>query len=205
MFCISPDRPRPYRLLTALSLVAALMACQPNAAWQTRSITHLMPDLAFTLTDQNGHTVHANDYAGKVVLLFFGFSHCQMVCPATLGKLTTVLKTMGKRAGQVQVLFVSVDPNRDSPARLAAYSSSFAPEVIGLTGTAEQLHKLARRYRVAFSYGKDYPNGNYAVYHSGAVFVFDGSSKVRLLFTQSDRIADIRADLQRLLEQQTSA
>jgi len=204
VFCTSLNRQHWCKLLTALLLITALTACQQKAYWQTRAITHLMPDLAFTLTDQNGQTVHADNYAGKVVLLFFGFSHCQMVCPATLGKLTAVLKTMGKRTDQVQVLFVSVDPNRDSPAALATYTSSFAPEVIGLTGTADQLHSLARRYRVAFSYGTGYPNGNYAVYHSGAVFVFDGSGRVRLLFTQNDRISDIGADLQRLLDQQSS-
>lgn len=197
-----------HRLITALLvalLVALLTGCAQDAPWRTRAITHLMPDLAFTLTDQNGHSVDAGNYSGKVVLLFFGFSHCQMVCPVTLGKLTAVLGAMGKRADDARVLFVSVDPNRDSPARLADYTQSFAPQVIGLTGTPEQLHALAKRYRVAFSYGRGYPKGNYPVYHSGAVFVFDGSGSVRLLFTQSDGIDDIRADLQRLLAKQSSA
>ena len=192
-------------LLIILSLSVALTGCQQGRPWRTRAITHLMPDLAFTLTDQSGHTVHADNYTGKVVLLFFGFSHCQMVCPATLGKLTAVLDSMGKQADDARVLFVSVDPNRDTPAVLTAYTSSFAPQVIGLTGTPSQLHTLAKRYRVAFSYGKGYPNGSYPVYHSGAVFVFDASGNVRLLFTQSDRTDDISADLQRLLAQQPSA
>ena len=183
-----------------LLLSAILTGCQQSPPWQTRAITHLMPDLAFTLTDQNGHTVHADDYSGKVVMLFFGFSHCQMVCPATLGKLTAVLDNIGKQADGARVLFVSVDPHRDTPARLAEYTSAFAHQVIGLTGTQRQLRTLARRYRVAFSYGKGYPNGNYPVYHSGAVFVFDGKGKVRLLFTQSDRTGDVSDDLRRLLD-----
>lgn len=182
-----------------------LAGCQQGPPWRTREITHLMPDLAFTLTDQRDRTVHADDYAGKVVMLFFGFSNCQMTCPATLGKLTAVLDTMGKRADLARVLFVSVDPNRDTPARLAAYTSDFASQVIGLTGTSTQLQTLAKRYRVAFSYGEGYPNGNYAVYHSGAVFVFDGKGRVRLLFTQNDRIGDIKTDLRRLLTSQPSA
>lgn len=188
-----------------LLLAAVLAGCQQSPPWQTRAITHLMPDLAFTLTDQNGRTVHADDYAGKVVLLFFGFSHCQMVCPATLGKLTAVLDSMGKQAEDARVLFVSVDPHRDTPARLADYTTSFAPQVIGLTGTQAQLRTLAKRYRVAFSYGKGYPNGSYPVYHSGAVFVFDGKGKVRLLFTQSDPTGSIGDDLRRLLDQQPPA
>lgn len=192
-------------LLTALLLAAALSGCQQDPPWRTRSITHLMPDLAFTLTDQHGRTVHADNYAGKVVMLFFGFSNCQKTCPETLAKLSAVLDTMGKQADRARLLFVSVDPNRDTPARLAAYTHAFAPQVVGLTGTPDQLRTLAKRYRVAFSYGKGYPHGAYPVYHSGAVFVFDGSGKVRLLFTQGDRFNDIRADLRRLLTQQPSA
>lgn len=182
-----------------------LAGCQQESPWRTRMITHFMPDLAFTLTDQHGRTVHADDYAGKVVMVFFGFSHCMQTCPATLAKLTTVLDTMGKQANLTRVLFVSVDPNRDTPARLAAYTHSFAPQVVGLTGTPTQLRDLTRRYRVAFSYGKGYPHGKYPVYHSGAVFVFDGSGKVRLLFTQDDGINDISADLHRLVSLQPSA
>ena len=106
---------------------------------------------------------------------------------------------MGKQADLARVLFVSVDPNRDTPAALVSFTRDFAPQVIGLTGTHDQLRELTRRYRVAFSYGNGYPGGYYAVYHSSAVFVFDGNGKVRLLFTQTDRISDISADLRRLL------
>ena len=193
------------RLLTMVLLTTVLSGCLDQPAWQTRSISHLMPDLAFTLTDQSGHTVHADNYTGKVVMLFFGFSHCQMVCPVTLGKLTAVLASMGEQAERTRVLFVSVDPHRDTPAQLTAYTKAFAPQVIGLTGTQDQLRTLAKRYRVAYSYGKGYPNGNYPVYHSGAVFVFNGDGKVRLLFMQSDRIDAIRADLKRLLSAQPAA
>lgn len=191
-------------LVTALLLAAALSGCQQGPPWRTREITHLMPDLGFTLTDQHGRTVHADDYAGKVVLLFFGFSHCKHTCPATLGKLAAALDTMGKRADQARVLFVSVDPHRDTPSRLAAYAGAFSPQVVGLTGTPDQLNALTRRYRVAYSYGKGYPHGDYPVYHSSAVFVFDGSGKARLLFTQTDKFNDIRADLKRLLAQNTT-
>jgi protein SCO1/2 len=194
-----PERHCARVLLALLVLVAVLAGCTQGSPWRTRAITHLMPDLAFTLTNQHGRIVHADDYAGKVVMLFFGFTNCQMTCPATLGKLTAVLDTMGKQAGLARVLFVSVDPNRDTPAALASFTRDFAPQVIGLTGTNDQLRALTKRYRVAFSYGNGYPDGYYAVYHSSAVFVFDGNGKVRLLFTQTDRISDISADLSRLL------
>lgn len=205
LFPSQPEFRSVYKILTVLLLVIALTSCQHETPWQTRSIAHFMPDLAFTLTDQNGHTVHANDYTGKVVMLFFGFSHCMDTCPLTLGKLSAILNSMGKQAEQTRVLFVSIDPNRDTPARLATYTRSFSPEVIGLTGTPDQLRDLTRRYRVAFSYGKGYPHGQYPVYHSGAVFVFDGSGKIQLLFTQDDGVNDISADLQHLVSLQPSA
>ena len=200
-----PERCLICALLASLLLAMTLTGCQQEPTWRTRTITHFMPDLAFTLTDQNGRTVHADNYAGKVVMLFFGFSHCMQTCPLTLGKLTAVLNSMGKQADHARVLFVSVDPNRDTPATLAAYTRSFAPEVIGLTGTTAQLSDLTRRYRVAYSYGKGYPNGQYPVYHSGAVFVFDGNGKVQLLFTQDDSFSDISADLRRLASLQPPA
>lgn len=199
--CPSPDRRLSLGCLAVVLLLAAALAgCNGKVPpWRTKAISGIMPDLAFTLTDEHNHTVHAGDYAGKVVLLFFGFSHCQMTCPATLEKLSTVLGSLGKRADDARVLFVSVDPNRDTPTRLAAYTKAFAPQVVGLTGTEQQLQALSKRYRVAFSYGKGYPDGDYPVYHSSAVFVFDGSGKVRLLFQQSDKIDAVSADLTRLL------
>ena len=205
MSCPSPLKRHSVRTLLTLLLATTLAGCLQGEPWRTRAITHLMPDLAFTLTDQQGRTVHADDYAGKVVMLFFGFSHCMHTCPVTLGKLTAVLHTMGEQADRARVLFVSIDPGRDTPARLASYTGSFAPQVTGLTGTPAQLLALTKRYRAAFSYGKGYPGGNYPVYHSGAVFVFDGNGKVRLLFAQDDAFSDISADLRRLMSLPPSA
>jgi len=188
-----------------LLVLALLAACSRQAPWQTRSIDGFMPDLAFHLEDDHGHSVQAGDYAGKVVMLFFGFSHCHDTCPATLGKLSAVLDAIGTPAADARVLFVSIDPRRDTPARLAVYTKAFAPQVIGVTGSRAQLDALSKRYRVAYSYGKNYPHGNYAVYHSSAVFVFDRNGRARLLFQQDDSAEAIRADLDRLLSQSPPA
>lgn len=204
MSCVPPDPRRIRRSLAAVLLAVLLSGCR-DGTWQTRDIGGFMPDLAFTLTDEQARTVHADDYAGNVVMLFFGFSHCQMACPATLGKLSAALDGIGAPADRARVLFVSVDPERDTPARLGEYADAFAPQVIGLTGSMEQLHELARRYRVAFSYGDGYPGDEYPVYHSSAVFVFDGDGEVRLLFQQDDSIDAIKADLQHLLQQNPAA
>jgi len=202
MSCLSPKRLRPLAVLLALAL---LTACSRQPPWQTRSIDGFMPDLAFHLEDDHGRSVQAGDYAGKVVMLFFGFSHCRDTCPATLGKLSAVLDAIGAPAADARVLFVSIDPRRDTPARLATYTGAFAPQVIGLTGSRTQLDALSKRYRVAYSYGKNYPRGDYAVYHSSAVFVFDRNGRARLLFQQDDSAEAVRADLGRLLSQGPSA
>jgi protein SCO1/2 len=164
-----------------------------------KAIRGLVPGLSFTLNDDHGHTVHGDSYAGKVVLLYFGFSNCKLACPETLSKLAAALHRIGPQAQNVRVLFVSVDPHRDTPQKLAAYTRSFAPQMIGLTGTQDQLRRVARRYRVAYSYGKDYPRGSYAVYHSSAVFVFDREGRARLLVQGKDSVAAVAADLKRLL------
>jgi protein SCO1/2 len=202
MPCRPPERRRRFAVL--LLLMLALAGCR-EAGWQTRSIDGFMPDLAFTLTNENGRRVQAGDYAGDVVLLFFGFSHCRKTCPATLGKLSAVLDGIGAPAEHARVLFVSIDPGRDTPARLAGYTDAFAPQVIGLTGSRDQLQALTRRYRAALSYGDGYPDGDYAVYHSAGVFVFDGDGEARLLFQPGDGIDAIRADLARLLEENNAS
>ncbi len=171
-----------------------------QSQWQTTPIHGLMPELAFTLTNEAGETVQAEDYAGTIRLVFFGFSHCEMACPATLGKLTLAMKQVGQKADDVRVLFVSVDPARDTPAVLEQYTEQFTPRMVGLTGDHDQLQELAKRYRVAYSYGEGYPGEEYRVFHSSAVFVFDRDGEIRLIFQSDDGIDAIASDLRRLLD-----
>src|SRR5699024_1515697 len=142
--------------------------CSGGKHWDTNNISGLMPDLAFTLTKDNGQTVRADDFSDKVRLLYFGYTHCPDICPITLGHLAAALRSMGPKASQVRVLFVSVDPHRDTLPLFKTYPQAFGPQFVGLTGTQDQLHALAKRYRVAYSYGNKYPHGNYVVNHSSA-------------------------------------
>jgi protein SCO1/2 len=177
-----------------------LFACAESPPpWHGTDIRGVMPDLAFHLTDEHGRPVGAANYAGKLRLVYFGFSHCDDVCPATLHTLTEAIARLGAEAGRVRVLFVSVDPRRDTPAVLARYAHHFGPQVVGLTGSQAQLRALAKRYRVSFSYGKPDAKGDYEVYHSSAVFTFDGRGRARLLVGQKEGAATIAADLKRLL------
>lgn len=187
------------RLAAISVLVVGLAACSGSKHWKTTDLAGVMPDLAFTLTRDTGQLVHASDFRGKVKMLYFGYTNCPDICPITLGHIAAALQQLGSRAAQVRVLFVSVDPNRDTLPLLRKYTAAFGPQFVGLTGTQEQLHALAKRYRVAYSYGPEYPNGNYIVNHSAAIYVFDRRGNVRLLMGRKDPLEAMVHDLEQLL------
>lgn len=187
-------------LLLALASTLSLVACDAEAPWRTKDISGLMPQLAFTLTDETGTRVDAGDYAGTVNLLFFGFTSCPDICPVTLGKLDRAVDALPESdRGAIRILFVSVDPQRDDPEALAEYTAFFGDEVVGLTGDREALDALTKRYRVTYGYGEETAPGEYAVSHSSAVFAFDREGEARLLMRLDDSVEAISADLQRLV------
>ena len=192
---------RAGRYWSALAFAAVLLlsGCEQDTPWKLRDISGLMPDLQFTLVDSNGKQVDANRFRGKVVLLYFGYTHCPDVCPTTLAKLAKAVATLGADADRVRVLFVSVDPRRDVPARLGDYARYFGPQVVGVSGREKDLRALTKRYRVTYGLDKPDPEGNYEVAHSSAVFIFDAKGKVRLLATSQDSGDAIAADLQRMV------
>lgn len=186
--------------LIAWLLPLLLLGCnQSPPPWHSHNISGLMPDLTFELTDSRGNLVNASKSAGKLRLLYFGFIHCKHACPMTLSTLGRALARLGPKADLVRVLFVSVDPSRDSPEALLRYTAHFAPQVLGLSGSQEQLRTLSKRYRVSYSYGQPDEQGNYEVYHSNAVFVFDEQGRVRLLLDMDLDEEAIVDDLRRLL------
>ena len=193
--------------LGALLLAGLLAACGQSAPpWGLRDISGLMPPLDFTLTEaSDGATVHGKDFRGKVVLLYFGYTHCPDVCPTTLALLSHAVKTLGTSADQVRVLFVSVDPARDTLDQLKTYAAAFGPEFVGLRGSEAELKALTRRYRVSYGYGKPDASGAYEVSHSSAVYVFDREGEIRLLIGSIDSAAVITGDLQRLLAETPGA
>jgi len=128
-------------------------------------------------------TVTAADYRGKVTLLYFGYSFCPDVCPMTLSNVARVLREIGPRASDIRVLFVTVDPDRDTLAVLKPYAAAFAPQVDGLRGDPDQLAALARRYRVAYSVSPASPGHVYEVTHSSGIYAFDRLGRPRLLIS----------------------
>ncbi len=199
----SPGSRSIWELLISLALLVVwlfvLEACSRSqnatAIFHGRDISGVMPALDFNLTSQSGTQVTAADLKGKTTLLYFGYTSCPDVCPTTLSNLAQALKRLGPKAESVRVLFVSVDPRRDSAEVLARYASAFGPQFIGLTGDDDQLTSLTKRYRVA--YRRDAPdvNGDYAVYHSSAVFVFNADGRVRLLAAPSETTEQLAEDL----------
>jgi protein SCO1/2 len=188
------------RLVTVLIVALFVTACGHNEQkWQTQSIAGVMPDLQFTLTDENGNVVHADDYRGKIKLMYFGYTHCPDICPMTLATVGRALKQLGNEAGRVRVLFVSVDPKRDPPQQLKQYTHAFGPQFIGLTGTQDQLHALSKRYRIAYGYEKPDANGDYVVNHSSAIFVFDDNGNAKLLMGRTDGAKAMAHDLRQLI------
>jgi protein SCO1/2 len=195
---------RPF--LGAVLVAAALSACSEQSGWHETDLTGSMPDLAFTMTRaKDGKQVTAASYKGDVTLLYFGYTFCPDICPVTMSNLAQILQKMGKTANDVRVLFVTVDPNRDTPKVLNQYTSAFAPQVDGLRGTADELAALARRYRVAYSVKPSKDPTEYKVTHSPAVYVFDQQGHIRLLMSSlasnSPDIKGAAADLTRLAKE----
>jgi protein SCO1/2 len=202
----APPRPTRRALLAGGVALLALAACKPDAPWHAVNVRNTLPDLAFTLTRaEDGKAVTEADVRGKVVMLFFGYTFCPDVCPLTMANLTEVLKRMGPAADAVQVLFVTVDPTRDTLPVLAAYAASFDRRATGLRGTDNQLAVLARRYRVTYSVLPAQGSRPYTVVHGPSVYVFDRTGAARLMVPEfydgTADIAGVTADMLRLVRE----
>jgi protein SCO1/2 len=185
--------------------VALLAGCGDGTKWHAIDVSGSLPPLSFTMTRAaDGKPVTQADYRGKTVLLYFGYTNCPDVCPATLSNVHDVLARLGRAARNVRVLFVTVDPSRDTPHLLAAYVANFGSEIVGLRGTPDELAALARRYRVVYSVTPATQDHPYEVTHSSAIYVFDGSGAARLivasLASTTPDIAGTTADLRNLVE-----
>jgi protein SCO1/2 len=190
--------------LVLFSMGAALSACNRDEGWHATDVTGISPDLKFTMTRaEDGKEVTAADYRGKVTLLYFGYTFCPDICPTTLANVAEILKGLGSEANKVRVLFVTVDPGRDTPKVLNLYTDAFAPQMDGLVGTADELAALARRYRIAYSVRPDDNPARYEVSHSPAIYVFGKEGKARLLIGNlgvgKPDLKGIGADLHRLI------
>ena len=194
------------KAISAMALLASLVMLGgcfgDDENWNGKDISGLMPELAFELTGTSGDTITAEQTDGQIRLLFFGFTSCPDICPATLQKLSRAVKDLPEALRtDTQIVFVSVDPQRDTPERIDSYVSFFSDRAIGLTGEEPALRELSKRYRTTFGYDEPDAEGNYNVSHSGAVYVFDREGKARLLIRPELSVEEIRTDLVALAEE----
>jgi protein SCO1/2 len=189
------------RRLAALALCVGLASCGGgDKPWHGTDITGAMPKLQFRMQRANdAEIVSEQNYRGRVVILYFGYTNCPDVCPTTLANLSAVLNKLDTQAYDVAVLFVTVDPDRDTQPVLAKYVRGFARQVEGLSGPPNGLLALTRRYRVLYSVTKDTPGHPYTVMHANSVFFFDRAGNARLVTTDTGDIAGVTDDVKRLL------
>jgi protein SCO1/2 len=204
-----PDRSRlaaTRRLVLAALAAAALAGCHASSQpWHATDVSGSTPDLSFDMTRaSDGKTVTQADYRGRIVLLYFGYTYCPDICPMTLSHLAQALQQVKGAAGNVSVLFVTVDPARDDLKTLKDYAANFGPEFVGMRGTPDELATLAKRYRVAYSVHPDPDPAKYVVTHSSALYAFDRNGKARLLIdslsTQAPDITGTAEDIERLVQ-----
>ena len=175
----------------------ALAACDSGPRFRSTDVTGADFGRQLELVDHNGRARSLEDFRGKAVVVSFGFTHCPDVCPTTLADLSQAIKSLGTQAERVQVLFVTVDPERDTREVLAKYVTAFDPRFLGLYGDAAATQRAAKEFKVY--YEKRKTGDTYSVDHSGQSYVIDPQGRLRL-FVRHDRIgADLAPDLKTLL------
>ncbi len=175
-----------------------MAGCDSSPQFRSTDITGAPYGHALELADHAGRPRRLEDWRGKVVVLFFGFTHCPDICPTTLAEISQAIRTLGPDAERVQVLMVSVDPERDTQDSLAKYVSAFDPRFLGLRGDLAATKKAAAEFKIYFEKRKQ--GDGYTVDHSAQSYVIDSQGRLRLL-VRHDRIAqDLAHDLRTLLK-----
>ena len=189
--------------LFLLGLLATfmLMACSTPPPFKAKPVPDSPVAPAFTLTDQYGTQRSLSDFKGKVVSLFFGFTHCPDICPTHLARQAEVVRQLGPQAEQVAVLFVTLDPERDTPAALKTYMDAFDSRFIALTGSTEQTSKVAKQYKI-FWQKTPLPDSAlvYTIDHTTNSFVIDQTGRLRLVVPHEMSAADVTHDLKLMIE-----
>lgn len=185
-------------MFAALCLLAGCNAQQAEP-FKNTDITGLEYAKDFALTDYTGKLRTLADFKGKVVVLFFGYTQCPDVCPTTMAEMASVMKQLGPLADKVQVLFVTVDPARDTPALLSKYVPAFDPRFLGLVGDQAATEKIAKDFRVFYQKVPGKTSGSYTIDHSAGSYVFDTQGRVRLFIRNGQGPEPIVHDLKVLL------
>ena len=192
---MKPDRMR--RLVLASLILPAIAAGAPGLTSGEFSPPRMAPD--FTLQGSNGKPVKLADYRGKVVALGFGFTSCPAVCPTTLAELAAAREQLGSLGKDFQVVYVTVDPERDTAERMHAYLSAFDPTFVGATGAPAQLAAVRQQYGVTAVKVQQGGPDNYGYNHSSFVYLVDRAGKLRALSPYGRKVDDVVHDVRALL------
>lgn len=196
---VDPARRRVLLATGAVLMAAGLAACGGNSSFHSTDVTGADIGKDWTLPDLDGNMRSAQDYTGKVAVVFFGFIQCPDVCPATLAHLKEVKEKLGSDAERMQVLFVTVDPERDTPEIMQAYLGAFDPSFTGLRGSPEQLATVAKSFKTFYAKAPLPGGDNYTMEHSAGLYIFDTKGAVRLYTSQSNATDELAADIRKLL------
>lgn len=189
-------------LVIATAFAASLVVGLLLMFWAMGGVSKVAQPAAiggpFQLTDQNGKTVTDKDLKGKPTLIFFGYTHCPDVCPTSLFEISEVMRALGKDASRVNAVFMSVDPERDTPAIMKDYLSSFDPHLEGLSGDPAEVEKVIKSYRV---YAKKIPgkDGDYTMDHTALIYLMDREGRFVSPFNLKRTPEEAAADLKRYL------
>lgn len=189
----------------ALALVATLLiGCEkaepPAQSFTSVDITNAPWGKDFALTDHNRVPRTLADFKGKAVIVFFGYVNCPDMCPMTMYKLSTVMQKLGPDVDRVQVLFVTLDPARDTPEILSQYAPAFHPSFLGMYADEETIALTAKDFKVFFAKQKADADGFYTVDHMGPAFVFDPQGRLRLFVSDEHSAEAVAQDLRTLLK-----
>lgn len=181
---------------------ALLSACSPQqASFASVDVTGAPYAQNFELTDHNGQVRHLPDFAGKVVVMFFGYTQCPDVCPTSMSELAEVKKALGKDGDRLQGLFVTVDPQRDTPELLKAYMVNFDPSFLALYTTPEKLVELTKNYKIYYKRVEGKTPTSYTMDHSAGSYVYDTKGQLRLFTRYGMGAKSLTEDIRILLKQ----
>ena len=192
---------RKRTFLTAALALATLSACSPDKpAFKGVDITGADYAKDFALADQNGQTRTIKDFAGKVVVVFFGYTQCPDVCPTTLQELLDVRRLLGADGEKLQAVFITVDPERDTPELLKAYMANFDPSFVALRPTPEQLPEVTKAFKIYYKMVPGQTPTSYTMDHSAGSYMYDASGHVRLYNRYASGASALADDVRLLLQ-----
>ncbi|MCC7328088.1 MAG: SCO family protein [Burkholderiales bacterium] len=194
--------PRAASFVTVLVFLLLCAGCTPEGPkFKSSDVTGSKLGKDFVLSDPTGRSRSLADYRGKAVVVFFGYTQCPDVCPTTLATLAAAMKQLGPDADRVQVVFITVDPERDTPELLAQYVPAFDPRFVGLYGDAAATERVAHEFKVIYQKQPGTTPGNYTVDHSAGVFAFDPQGRLRLYIGHGQSPEVFAHDLKALLHE----